>query len=70
MRAEGREVMDQDQDRLDSFESCTCDECRHYFGEGKCLAFPEGIPQAILSGDVEHCHPVAGDKGITFEPRE
>ena len=62
--------MGNDQDRMDIFDRCACDECRHFFGEGKCQAFPEGIPLAVLNGEVEHCHPIAGDHGIMFEPRE
>lgn len=49
---------------------CQCDDCRHYLGEGRCTAFPQGIPLAILSNEVSHCHPVSGDHGILFEPRE
>ena len=59
--------MGEGQDRDVIFEKCACDECRHYYGEGKCLAFPEGIPLAIQSGDIEHCMPFAGDQGVVFE---
>ncbi|MBU1275809.1 MAG: cytoplasmic protein [Proteobacteria bacterium] len=62
--------MEEGQDRDVIFEKCACDECRHYYGEGKCLAFPEGIPLAIQSGDIEHCVTITGDKGVIFEPMD
>jgi hypothetical protein len=41
-------------------------------GEGEqlvaCAAFPDGIPDAIATGEVEHRKPYAGDHGIQFEP--
>lgn len=33
-----------------------------------CAAFMEGIPDAILEGEVDHRSPVDGDHGIQFEP--
>jgi hypothetical protein len=57
-------------DQEDLLGSCQCELCRHYFGEDRCAAFPEGIPLAILNDEVEHCHPFAGDRGIVFAPRE
>jgi hypothetical protein len=35
---------------------------------GACAAFPNGIPDAIAEGDVEHREPYPGDRGIRFEP--
>ncbi len=51
------------------FEKCACDECRHYQAKASVWPF-RGIPLAIQSGDIEHCMPFAGDKGIIFEEME
>jgi len=34
-----------------------------------CLAFPDGIPDDILGGEVDHTQPHDGDHGIQYEPR-
>ena len=35
---------------------------------GTCKAFPDGIPQPIISGMVTHTKPYPGDKGIRYKP--
>jgi len=50
-----------------------CLECAHFYtGEkyGSCKAFPQGIPHAILSGELGHFRSVEGDDGIVYKPRE
>lgn len=37
---------------------------------GTCEAFPDGIPHAIISGEVSHFENVEGDKGIKFEEKK
>ena len=32
-----------------------------------CKAYPEGIPEEILTGEVDHRTPYKGDHGIMFE---
>jgi hypothetical protein len=47
----------------------TCMFCRHFDRDAErltCRAFPDGIPDAILEGEVDHRRPVAGDGGIQF----
>lgn len=49
-------------------ETTQCPTCKHYSGQLKCLAFPKGIPQRILTGKHDHTRPYDGDKGIRYEP--
>lgn len=49
-------------------ETVQCPVCVHYRGELKCAAFPEGIPELILTGRHDHTEPYSGDNGIRFEP--
>lgn len=47
---------------------CSCIRCRYYFmTRSACLAFPKGIPQEILDGEVDHKTPYPGDQGIQYE---
>ena len=36
----------------------------------KCKAFPDGIPQAIVSGELSHIENIDGDNGFKFEPKD
>jgi hypothetical protein len=45
-----------------------CIDCRHKHRTGPtCEAFPDGIPQAILTNDHDHREPYQGDGGVLFE---
>ena len=49
-----------------------CVDCIHLNrpdGRPKCKAFPDGIPDEIIQGRVEHNKPYPGDHGIMFEPK-
>lgn len=53
-----------------------CMKCKHLHkpvdGDWgyKCAAFPAGIPEEIITGEVEHRQPYDGDNGIVFEAVE
>lgn len=50
-----------------------CVECKHLhtkFGRMACDAYPDGIPDAILEGEVDHHKPYEGDHGVQFEQVE
>lgn len=50
-----------------------CYACKHLFTYEKkmtCRAFPEGIPEKILSCGFDHSNAYEGDNGIRFEPLE
>lgn len=48
---------------------CQERKCKHYLGNDKCLAFPEGIPDEIAYGDNPHTAPYPGDHGIRYEKK-
>lgn len=53
-----------------SFVSATCRHCRHFgMPTRTCVAFPEGIPDAIWFAYHGHREPYLGDRGIQFEAR-
>jgi len=31
-----------------------CYNCEYYIGDSECVAFPDGIPEDILTGDFDH----------------
>lgn len=51
-----------------------CSYCAHFDTSVRdrevCSAFPDGIPQSILTGKLSHHFPVKGDRGIQFTPVE
>lgn len=52
--------------------SSQCVLCAHFEGIGPegaiCGAFPEGIPEEIITGQHDHRKPYPGDDGIRWEP--
>jgi len=59
---------DKDPDRFGSeLQISHCVFCRHSMRGGKCKAFPDGIPMAILDNTHDHRKPYPGDNGIRFE---
>jgi hypothetical protein len=45
-----------------------CARCDHYRGLGECVAFPQGIPERIMTGGHDHREPYPGDGGVTWTP--
>ena len=45
-----------------------CFLCKHYIGVMRCKAFPEKIPEEIMTGFKDHSKPYPGDNGIRYEP--
>ena len=56
--------------RLVAFGDCMY--CKHFNNKLKtknvCKAFPDGVPNEILLGEIKHTKPYKGDHGIQFEP--
>jgi hypothetical protein len=57
---------DESSDHL-SISAPECHRCKHYGGDMTCLAFPDGIPDAIMGQVVLHREPYPGDNGVVFE---
>jgi len=47
-----------------------CDSCKRARANDICDAFPDGIPEDILTGKNNHTKPYPGDHGIQFEAVE
>jgi len=48
-----------------------CVYCKHFNHlEWNCMAYTGGIPEEILTGEIDHTKPYKGDNGIQFEPIE
>lgn len=45
-----------------------CPNCLRYRGDLDCDAYPQRIPEAILTGQYDHSEGYAGDDGIRFSP--
>ncbi len=57
--------------RADEMELSQCVHCTHADpNDGKCTAFPDGIPMPILRNRADHREPYEGDHGVRFEPVE
>ncbi len=44
-----------------------CGGCKHWRGGGRCAAFPDGVPDAILECLADHRKPYPGDGGILYD---
>lgn len=51
----------------DDIEISQCIDCKRWQQLGSCEAFPDGVPDAILTNVHDHRQPYAGDQGIRFE---
>lgn len=46
-----------------------CVKCRYWLKEGRCKAFPDGVPLAILDNTFDHTKRF-GDESLLFAPIE
>ena len=44
-----------------------CMTCKFRLLDWSCEAYPDGIPEEIFNGEVDHKEPYKGDHGIQFE---
>ena len=51
-------------------QSNQCVNCKRYQGLGECEAFPDGIPEEIMTGTHDHSEPFEGDQGLLFDPMD
>jgi hypothetical protein len=52
-------------------ENLLCITCKNYLDELNCLAFPDGIPEEILSGDNDHEKPLPEQfNGLVYTPKD
>ena len=49
------------------FTISQCFDCKHWIDRGRCEAFPDGVPDEILTNAHDHRKAYPGDKGIRFE---
>lgn len=65
--AHDRRFLDWDKDGVLEFASCVTCKWKHDY-KATCRAFPEGIPEKILTGEHRHLQPYEGDHGIRYTP--
>jgi hypothetical protein len=68
--------MHYDTGRYAGHDTPICMKCKHRTEIGrldntgwKCKAFPEGIPQEILTQELDHTKPIEGDHGFLYESK-
>ncbi len=47
-----------------------CGVCKHWRGNGRCAAFPRGVPEKILTCETDHRYPFPGDGGLRYDGPE
>jgi len=56
--------------RRGDFTISQCFDCQHWTGRGRCEAFPNGVPDEILTNEHDHRKAYPGDNGIRFKRLE
>lgn len=54
--------------RVEDLVWASCVSCLHKWRGPVCEAYPDGIPEVILNGNVDHKTPYPGDHGLTYLP--
>ena len=69
---EEEQILDRDALAMKNWRSgFSCRKCKHLNEDGiSCTAFPDVIPEDIISGVFDHRKTFPGDHGILFEPKE
>ena len=47
-----------------------CNGCLHYKGFGKCVAFPDNIPEEIIRNKVKHDKGYTPETTVYYEPKQ
>lgn len=56
---------------MPTYKAPICLKCKHFDLDNKllsCEAYTNGIPDKILTGEIDHTEPYKGDNNIQFEP--
>ena len=62
MKKEDFSILDDRHEMFNRYSS-QCAQCRHYNGDYSCVAFPDEIPESLLSGEQKHDFVIPSQQG-------